>query len=99
MITLPTVKSYGHYACPNYGAHCLRVSVGSLAVYFSYETPVAFEVAGRRVVRENVWGPTTGKHLNAIDGGDKRSRVSGEEFEQALAAELESREPVCETRA
>ena len=40
------------------------------------------------VVRYNVWGHTTGKHLNAIDGGDagargKRVRFS-EDFTKAL---------------
>lgn len=93
MLTMPKIETYGEYASGNYGAHALAVTVGSLRVYFSYRTPVAYETPGRRVVRENDWGPTTGKHLNWIDGGNKADRVSGAEFEQALAAELESREP------
>lgn len=53
------------------------VEAGSLTLWFSYKTPVAFwtEETGI-VVCENVWGTTTGKHLNAIDGGDKKSRLS-----------------------
>ncbi len=52
-----------------------RLDVGSLVVWFSYKEPVAFKFNGRpRVVRENAWGPTTGKHLNAIDGGSKEAR-------------------------
>jgi hypothetical protein len=39
-------------------------------------------------VGENVWGPTTGKHLNLVDGGDKDSRLGQEEFEARLGAEL-----------
>jgi hypothetical protein len=35
-------------------------------------------------VHENVWGTTTGKHLNAIDGGDKKSRLKSAEFEKEL---------------
>lgn len=32
---------------------------------FSYETPVGFiDDKGKRIRRENVWGPTTGRHLN-----------------------------------
>jgi hypothetical protein len=43
---------------------------------------IAFEAPGeKRVVRENEWGPTTGKHLNAIDGGNKKGRLSSEVFE------------------
>lgn len=68
------------------------VTVGPLTLWFSYETLVAFQAAGRpRVVRENVWGPTTGKHLNAIDGGDRSSRFCAEEFTRlwfALATPL-----------
>ena len=91
-IKMPSIHTYGNYSSSNYGAHALRVSFGSLTVYFSYKTPVAFETPGRRVVRENDWGPTTGKHLNWIDYGDKKARVPGAEFAQALAAELEARE-------
>jgi len=32
-------------------------------------------------VRENQWWPTTGKHLNWIDGGDQKERLSKEEFD------------------
>lgn len=57
----------------------------ALVVWLS---PVAFSHKGRRVVRENTWGPTTGKHLNYVDDGDKRSRVSGDVFTAELAAAL-----------
>ena len=67
-----------------------RVIVGDLSIWFSYETPIAFKVYGQpRVVRENVWGPTTGKHLNSIDGGTEKAkarRVSSDEFDRALDA-------------
>ena len=89
---LPRFRSYGNYSSDNYGAHSLEFTIGALSVYFSYETPVAFSVPGGLVVRENDWGPTTGKHLNWIDR-DKSKRISGADFEKALKAELESREP------
>ncbi len=57
-------------------------------IYFSYETPIAFQELGQPlVVRENEWGPTTGKHLNTLQS-DKKLRVSGEQFELALVRTL-----------
>lgn len=89
MNRLPEISTYGNYSSENYGAHALVVSVGDLDIYFSYKTPVAFRAPGvGLVVRSNDWGPTTGKHLNAIDGGDKKSRIKGEEFERKFAEVL-----------
>lgn len=63
------------------------VKIGEkFAIYFSYETPIAFEVFGenyRRVVCENKWSSTTGKHLNYIEP-NKALRVPHEEFEAQL---------------
>ena len=55
-------------------------------VWFSYKIPVAFRSSwcDTLVVRENRWTPTTGKHINAIDSGDKSNRVSGSDFERLL---------------
>ncbi len=62
-----------------------EVTLGELTVWFSYRTPVGFMAPGTgRVVRANVWGPTTGKHLNYIDQGDKGSRLTGASFERRL---------------
>ena len=57
---------------------------GGGTVWFSYKTPVAFQKDGPIVVRQNDWGPTTGKHLKYIDDGRKENRVSGTEFEKML---------------
>jgi len=85
---LPTINNYGNYSSSNYGAHSLVVTISGVTVWFSYSTPIAFQdPEGNRVVRQNDWGPTTGKHLNWIDGGDKAARVTGQEFER-LYAEL-----------
>jgi hypothetical protein len=82
-MSLPAISNYGRYSSENYNAHTLCVDVGPVTIWFSYQTPVAFQVAGSpRVVRANDWGPTTGKHLRWIDGGDKSARVSGAEFER-----------------
>ena len=84
-MTLPSFESYGRYSSANYGAHALVFTLpcGGM-IYFSYHIPVAFCKNGNRVVRENLWGPTTGKHLNWIDGGNKKARVTGADFEAAL---------------
>lgn len=67
------------------------VNVNGVRIWFSYETAIAFSFAGNTVVRENVWGVTTGKHLNRVDGGTKEAkaaRFDGETFEGALRASL-----------
>lgn len=64
-----------------------EVTFGDLTVWFSYRTPVGFMFPGEgRVVRENDWGPTTGKHLNEIDRGRKADRLPGDIFERRLDA-------------
>lgn len=79
---LPTISVY----CENTtGANAICVSFNNADLYFSYRTPVAIRAPGLGLlVRQNDWGPTTGKHLNAIDGGRKSSRVPGEVFEAKL---------------
>ena len=85
---LPTIRSYGDYASSNYGAHSLEVTLGVFTVYFSYQTPVAFETPQDGLVcRENDWSTTTGKHLNQIEP-NKKKRVKSAEFEQRFGAAL-----------
>jgi len=63
----------------------LRCSLSAVGLGFSD----AFRVDGhRRVVRQNDWGPTTGKHLKWIDGGDKKNRVDSETFEKLWAEQV-----------
>lgn len=80
---LPHIESYGKYAGKNYGTNALRLTIGPLSIWYSYQTPIAFSLYGTRTVRENDWKQTTGQHLNAIDGGSvaaKRARVTSDEF-------------------
>lgn len=49
--------------------------IGDKRVYFSYETPIAFWDGSELFVSENEWSRTTGRHLNAIDGGDRFNRI------------------------
>lgn len=87
---LPSISSYGEYSSSNYGAHTLRVEIGPLTVWFSYRTPVAFRAPGvGKVVRQNDWSTVTGKHLNWIDGKDKKNRVTGERFEELWSQHVE----------
>ena len=88
-VELPSFRSYGNYSSSNYGAHTLMFSDDRGQYWFSYSTLVAFRAWGheRRVIR-NYWGPTTGKHLNWIDDGDKGSRLSREDFERAYAEDF-----------
>jgi hypothetical protein len=63
-----------------------HLDLGEVEIWFSYETPIAFRLAGGPpIVSENVWGTATGKHLNLIDGGDKRARLPRDEFVETLA--------------
>ncbi len=78
----PSFECYTEHASKNYGLNSLRFFDASNNVFwFSYTTLVAFKTpGGPRVVIENTWGPTTGRHLNAIDDGDKASRVDAATF-------------------
>jgi hypothetical protein len=82
-MNLPKIGNYGQYSSGNYGAHSLVVEVGPVTVWFSYRTPIAFQVDGHsQVVHRNDWSTTTGKHLNWIDNGNKKGRVDAETFEK-----------------
>jgi len=79
------IGNYGRYSTENYGVNTLYVKIGALTLYFSYDTVVAFEHPDYGlVVCENVFSVTTGKHINWIDTGNKKGRVSHEEFEKLL---------------
>ena len=82
MTNLPQFESYGNYSSSNYGAHCLRFfDAAGNCFWFSYSTLVAFSMPGSgKIVHENDWGPTTGKHLNWIDGGDRKHRLNHAAF-------------------
>lgn len=84
---LPTFECYTNHSSKNYGLNSLRFFDPSGRCYwFSYKTLVAFtDGKGNRYVIQNSWGPTTGKHLNAIDGGNTKSRLSPAEFAAAYA--------------
>ena len=74
------------------GSNFANVRFTELAIYTSYSTVIGFwtQFTGT-VVRENSWGSTTGKHMNALDGGSKEAkaaRLPRAEFERRLAEVL-----------
>lgn len=69
--------------------NAVEVGIGNVRLYFSYKTLIAYEDnEDGQVVSENVWSTTTGKHLNYVDGGDKKSRCKSDQFDQKVAAML-----------
>lgn len=69
-----------------------RVDLGSITVWFSFETPVAFQTFdGPIEVAQNVWSAKTGRHLNQIDGGLKKGRWPISEFAPMLNREMTKR--------
>ena len=85
-------RNYGEYSSHNYGSHTQEIEIRSdsgktVSLFFSYDTIVAFSSTNLGlVVHKNMWGTTTGKHLNWIDGGEKKDRVDGEIFQDKLKA-------------
>lgn len=75
-------KSYGDYSSNNYGVNSLVFTdYNGNQFYYSYKTLVAFYTDGKLFVIKNYWNTTTGKHLNWIDDGDKKNRLTQEEFD------------------
>ena len=82
------ISSYVQSKSNNYGLNSILVEIGNLDLYFSYQTVVAFRSPETGlVVSENNWGPTTGKHLNAI-GVSPKLRIDRGEFDKQLDAML-----------
>ena len=78
--------NYGNYSNDNYGSHSMAFRDNfNNSYYFSYDTLVAFYDDEGLCIRENIWGPTTGKHLNWINK-DKSIRVGSDIFEARLQA-------------
>jgi len=88
---IPEISNYGNYESSNYGAHTLKVSFEQFDLYYSYQTIVAYyDHQDGLVCSKNVWGTTTGKHLNWIEP-DKKRRVKSAEFDSMLKEMLERR--------
>jgi len=88
MTNLPNISGYGQYSSENYGVNCIKVVFDNLTLWYSYRTVIAFRSTEGKFVSENCWQTTTGKHLNWIDNGDKKSRLPRAEFEKRLSDTL-----------
>jgi hypothetical protein len=81
---IPQIWNYGEGRSKQHNTS--GVTIDGRDYWFSYETIVAFrDKTGEKFVRENEWGPTTGKHLNWIDGGDEKTRLSADKFAERLS--------------
>ena len=90
MKQLPKITSYGNYSSDNYGVNSLKVVLETITLYYSYETIIAYQDSqDGLIVHQNVWKTTTGKHLNWIDNGNKKSRLDGCKFDEMLQAALD----------
>lgn len=86
--TLPNIRSYGEYSSDNYGSHALAVDLGTIEVFYSYNTIIAYrDIEDGLTICENAWSTTTGKHLNWLDR-DKSRRLNRSVFEDKLQAAL-----------
>jgi hypothetical protein len=84
---IPTIPTISH---PTTRSNFTVVEIGYRTYWFSYQTCVACQDwkhprGPQLVVRRNEWGPTTGKHLDYIDGGAKSTRVDGLTFAAYLS--------------
>ncbi len=88
MKQLPEISSYGEYSSNNYGVNSLMVDLGTIELYYSYRTIVAFiTIETGLVISKNIWGTTTGKHLNWINP-DKSKRIKYDDFQVQLQSAL-----------
>ncbi len=86
---IPKITNYGNYSSDNYGAHTLKMDLGEIELYFSYETIVAYcDGKDGLVCSTNRWGVTTGKHLNWIED-NKKNRKDREVFDEMLKKAIE----------
>lgn len=72
-VTKPLAVSLSHG-----GPNQTKVQLGDLLLAFSYSTVIGFSTptTGGWVVSENVWSPTTSKHLNALgEQGQPEKRI------------------------
>ena len=67
------------------GPSSSQITIGNLELYISYETCIAVRINGKLYVSENIWGPTTGRHITAIPGSPpKKDRMPRPAFEDLL---------------
>lgn len=61
-----------------------EITINNVQAWFSYETLIAFEGEETIFVRENIWGNTTGKHINHIKHSYNYTQLNKEDFNAEL---------------
>jgi hypothetical protein len=80
------------YAGDKANAH--KVTLGHLEVWFSYETPIAYDDGEEFVCSENPAGPTTGRHINvAAAPYNECPQIPQDEFLRKLDAAARRGQP------
>lgn len=64
------------------GNNATMVKIGTTELYFSYQTIIAVYHKGSFIGCENIYSSTTGRHMSAIPGNDKKDRVNINQFEK-----------------
>lgn len=74
----------------NSAKNAILLTINGVRFYFSYRTLVAVKYSGESATHVNDWGTTTGKHLNWIDGGSPKTRVTGEVWDNHVAQAMQA---------
>lgn len=62
---------------------CYQITIPGMLLHFSFETCIGVTTHNERIRLKNIWGPTTGKHINKLDIKDY-DIVSEEELNKAI---------------
>jgi hypothetical protein len=60
-----------------------EVTIGSLDLYYSYETVIAFRDGVGLKVSQNCWSNTTGRHISLLES-DKAKLIKSDLFDDML---------------
>lgn len=60
------VGTYYDKYSDNYGVNAIFIKIDNLVLYFSYRTLVGVKVEDYKIACQNIWGNTTGKHINLL---------------------------------
>ena len=74
---------YGKNKSDKFNGRSVKLILGDIILYFSFDTIVAFEYDGELYCSKNKWSNTSGRHLNLIQP-DKKKRIHHFELIQML---------------
>lgn len=87
---MPMMQPYGRYTSPAGQIKTTVLIWGPLRIWYSNRRPIAFQVNNHRiVVRQNIWGRDTARHMNWIDGGRTGRRVDATGFQRSWDRQVE----------